>query len=100
MAEFLVEAYSSPSDRDANATAEDVANAADRVTRDGRSVRLVRTLLIPEDETCFFFFEAESIAAVVEAADRAGLHFERSCEARSAWTGREPLESKEVAPTP
>lgn len=85
MPEFLVEAYSPPSDHD-GPTADDVAEAADLVAQEGRSVRLQRTILLPDDETCLYLFEAESIAAVMEAADRAGLRYERSCEARSAWT--------------
>lgn len=86
MPEFLVEAYSPPAEHDGSPTAQDVAEAAGRVAREGHSVRLVHTILVPEDETCLYLFDAESIAAVVEAAGRAGLRFERSCEARSAWT--------------
>jgi hypothetical protein len=86
MPEFLVEAYSPPVDRDRGPSAEDVAEAAGWVAREGRPVRLLHTILLPEDETCLYLFEAESIAAVAEAANRAGLRFERSCQARSAWT--------------
>jgi hypothetical protein len=39
---------------------------------------------MPEDETCFLFFEASSAAAVGEVAARAGLDAERVVEA-AAW---------------
>ena len=86
MPEFLVEAYSPLGDHEDCPTAEDVAEAARRVAREGRSVRLLHAILLPDDETCLYLFEAEWIADVAEAANRAGLRFERSCPARSAWT--------------
>jgi hypothetical protein len=52
--------------------------AAERLTRGGRAVRLFRTLLVPEDETCYLLFEAVDAAAAQEAAAAAGLPFERS----------------------
>jgi hypothetical protein len=53
-------------------------HAAERLTREGRTVRHLRTLLVPEDETCYLLFEAVDAAAAQEAAAAAGLPFERS----------------------
>jgi hypothetical protein len=44
---------------------------------DGVSVRFLRSVYVPEDETCFFLLEGESALAVAETARRAGLAFTR-----------------------
>ena len=41
-------------------------------------VRYVRAIFVPEDETCFFLYEAGSVDAVRKAARRAGLGCERA----------------------
>ncbi len=61
--------------------------AADELTREGTPVRLVRSILIPEDETCFYLYEAETAEAVREAARRAALPLERITEAISVSKG-------------
>jgi hypothetical protein len=63
----------------------DVAKVADEVTREGRRVRLVRSIIVPEEETCFYLFQAQTADDVREAARRAGLRFERVVEAVSDW---------------
>jgi hypothetical protein len=82
MPEFLLELYVS---REAGASArldaERARIAADELTRTGTPVRCVRSIFVPDDETCFLLFEADSIGAVREAAGRAGLPFDRIAEA-------------------
>jgi hypothetical protein len=40
-------------------------------------VTYVRSIHVPEDETCFHLFEAESAEVVYEAGRRTGLTFDR-----------------------
>jgi hypothetical protein len=80
--EFLVELYVARLDDAAVARDADGAQAASaELTREGTPVRYLRSIFVPEDETCFVLYEAESAAAVREAALRAGLRFERIAEA-------------------
>jgi hypothetical protein len=44
----------------------------------------VRAIFVPEDETCFFLYEAASAEAVRDAAHRAGLSSGRITEAVGA----------------
>ena len=82
MSEFLVETYVSRADRLAVERGGERARAAsEQLTREGRPVRLLRTIFVPEDETCFYLFEAVSATAVREAATRAAVPFERITEA-------------------
>lgn len=74
MPSFLVEIYASAPDRDA--LAELIAEtraAVDRVTHEGSTVRLVHSICVPDDETCFFTFEGPSEEAVRHTARLAGL---------------------------
>lgn len=87
MSEFLVEVYlSRVAAGVVTPFAEDVARAADQLTEEGIPVRLLRSVFVPEDETCFYLFQAESSDAVVEAARRCGLRFERLLEATLDWS--------------
>ncbi len=82
MAEFLVELYVSRAD--AVAVERDAARtrlAAEQLTQEGMPVRYLRSIFVPEDETCFFLCEAASVEAVRETARRAALSFERIAEA-------------------
>ena len=54
---------------------------SERLTREGTPVRFLRSVFVPEDETCFFLFEAASATAVQEAGRRAAVQFERVVEA-------------------
>jgi hypothetical protein len=87
VSEFLVEAYVSRSEA-ARALPEpdDVSRAADELSREGNSVRLLRSIFVPEDETCFYLFLAQSIDAVRKAAKRAGLQFEHVAEVAADWS--------------
>jgi Nickel responsive protein SCO4226-like len=78
MARFLAESYVPRSRADDSSYAARCARAAaEQLSREGISVRYVRTTLLPEDETCFHVFEALSAAAVGEVGRRAGLSWAR-----------------------
>ncbi|MGB2874279.1 MAG: nickel-binding protein [Gaiellaceae bacterium] len=82
MAEYLVELYLSRTDGAAvEAGAENARLAAEELTREGTPVSYLSSLFVPEDETCFYLYEAASAEAVREAALRAELSFERVIEA-------------------
>lgn len=85
MTRFLLEAYVSQTSAEVSpAGAEQLSLAADELTREGRPVRLLNSIVVPVDETGFYLFDAPSADAVREAATRAGLRVERVSEARSA----------------
>lgn len=89
MAEFLVELYVSRTDEAAvERDAERARLAAEELTREGTPVRYLRSIFVPEDETCFLLFEAGSAEAVREAAQRAALQFERIAETAAASNAR------------
>lgn len=82
MAEFLVEHYVSRTEP--LAAEQGAARArlvAEQLTREGTPVRCLRSIFVPEDETCFYLYEANSADDVRAAAERAGLLFERVAEA-------------------
>ena len=89
MAEFLVEIYLSR----ANGVDASVARAraaAEELTGEGTPVRYVSSIFVPEDETCFFLYQAVSADDVREAARRASLPFERVSEAVAESKGALP----------
>jgi Protein of unknown function (DUF4242) len=52
--------------------------AADELTREGTaSVRYLRAIFLPSEETCFHLYEATSVDEVCEASTRAGITCER-----------------------
>lgn len=82
MAEFLLELYVPRTDADAvERGARSARLAAEELTREGTPVSYLRSIFVPEDETCFYLYEAASADAVREAARRARLPFERVAEA-------------------
>lgn len=82
MNEFLVELYVSKTDCTTTAVrAEVLTRAAAELTAEGRPVRLLRSIFVPEDETCFLLVETASVEDVQEAARRAALPLERVVEA-------------------
>jgi hypothetical protein len=82
VAEFLLELYMSRSDRGAVVDGSDrAAVAAQRLRREGASVRYMRSIFVPEDETCFLIYEAASIDDVRRAASLAGLPADHIVEA-------------------
>lgn len=88
MAEYLVELYVARGD---HAVARRHAALAERavadLTREGRPVRYVQSLFVPEDETCFLLYEADSVALVSEAVGRAGLRLEHVSAATTSVAG-------------
>jgi hypothetical protein len=84
VAEFLVESYISRADPvHVDERAERARMAAEALTREGTPVRYLRSIFVPEDEICFYLFDAPSAEGVREAASRAALAFERITEAVS-----------------
>jgi len=78
MAEFLVELYVSGADADgAGRETRRARCAAAAMTAEGRPVRFVRSIFVPEEETCFLLVEADSAEVVHEAALRASVRYER-----------------------
>jgi hypothetical protein len=82
MAEFVIELYVS---RDAAAAVErdtdKARRAAEQLTGEGTPVTCLRSIFVPEDETCFLLYEAATADAVRRAAHRAQLRCERVAEA-------------------
>lgn len=72
MPEYLVELYSITADPDSAA----LARLGDRNT-----VRYLRSILIPGDETCLHLVEAASVEQVAEAFEQVGLDADRIVEA-------------------
>jgi hypothetical protein len=82
MAEFLVELYVSRTNLESvRSGAARARTAADELAREGTLVRYIRSVFVPEDETCFYLYEAASAADVREAACRASIAFDRVSEA-------------------
>lgn len=75
---FLVERYI-PRLRaaDVTALAERVAAAAAELRAEGRQVRWLRSLAIPDEETCFCTFSADTRTDVADANRRAGAAYDR-----------------------
>ena len=81
MPEFVAEHYVSRTDAEGARRARTAARrAADQLAREGTAVELVRAVFVPEDETCNYISEADSIDSVRLAAQRAALAFERIAE--------------------
>jgi len=81
MPEFLVEVFVP---RDGGAVVERSAErarlAAEELTRERRPVRYLQSIFVPDDETCFLLYEAESAEAARQAAALASIAFERVSE--------------------
>jgi hypothetical protein len=91
MNHYLAELYLPRAGRDAFANAADRAcAAAAQLAREGTPVRYVRSIFVPEDETCFLLFEAGSLDAVHAASDHAALECLRIVEAIQG-TRRRPI---------
>lgn len=74
MAEFLVEEYVSRTDAaSVERAARRAHEAAAEMTRDGTPIAYLRSIFAPEEETCFYLYEAGSAEVVREAARRAGI---------------------------
>ena len=88
MPSYLVETYLSRSQGGELAARERRArSAAEELTQSMTCVRFDRAIHVPEDEICFFVFDAPSGREATLAAQRAGLDPIRVVEAVS--TGKE-----------
>jgi len=95
MNEFLVELYVSKTTSAAiTVRAERLGRAAEEMTAEGAPVRLLRSILVPEDETCFLLVEAATAETVIETARRAALPLERVVEAAVDLTNSNGREKK------
>jgi len=54
--------------------------AAERLSAEGRPVRFLRSIFVPEEDSCFLLYEGTSAEAVGEAGRRAALEIERVAE--------------------
>jgi hypothetical protein len=82
---FLVETYLARGDRGEREVRERRArSAAEELTRGTTRVRFDRSIYVPEDEICFFVFEAPSGRDAALAAERALLDPIRVVEAISS----------------
>jgi hypothetical protein len=71
---YLVETYLARSLAGERVARERRANAAaEQLTRERTRVRFERSIHVPEDEICFFVFDAPSSRDAALAAQRAGL---------------------------
>jgi hypothetical protein len=85
---FLAEFYLPAQGTDLDGLATAFRSAAERPgIHDGRVVRFINAIYIPQDETCFVVFEAESAAAVAAAGELAGLTFDRIVQAMTTPPG-------------
>ena len=86
MPEFLAETYAPrdpPGTDTAARRAAQAALAADQTSRPGAPVRLLGAIVVPEEETCFYLYQAPSAGAVRAAVTRAGLRPDRIT--RAGW---------------
>ena len=82
MPEYLVELYVSRADAGPfRRRVEKARMIAEELSRRGTPVLQVRSIFLPEDETCLLLYEAVSVDAVREVARRAALSFDRLTEA-------------------
>jgi hypothetical protein len=78
MPEFLAETYAPRGDGGIPApSAADIALAAAHASGPQGTVRFLGAIAVPEEETCFWLYQAPSAAAVRAAMTAAGLRPER-----------------------
>jgi hypothetical protein len=86
---YLAETFLARGDAGERAARERRArSAADELMREGTRVRFDRSISVPEDEICFFVFDAPSVPEAALAAQRAGLDAFRVVEAISSERSR------------
>ena len=82
MPSYLVESYLARGVAGERTTRERRARSvAEELTREGTRVRFDRSIHVPEDEICFFVFDAPSSCEAALAAQRARLEPLRVVEA-------------------
>jgi hypothetical protein len=79
---FLLELYVSKTNGAPIAvTAERFTTAAAQLTAEGKPVRLLRSIFVPDDETCFLLVESSEVENVRDTARRAAIPVEHVVEA-------------------
>jgi hypothetical protein len=79
--QFLVEVFVPRSRaRELPASKQRVRAAVRRVARSNHEIRYVRAIYVPEDETCFYVFNAASPDLVAQVRSLAGLRDGRVVE--------------------
>jgi len=82
---YLVETYLARGKARERAARERRArSAAEELTQETTRVRFDRSIHVPEDEICFYVYDAPSACDAAEAAQRAGLDPIRVVEAVSS----------------
>jgi hypothetical protein len=90
MPSYLVETYLARGQAGERTAREQRArSAAEELTRERTPVRFDGSIHVPEDEICFFVFEAPSGQAAALAAQLAGLGATRVVEAVSSGNEKE-----------
>ncbi len=85
MPSYLVETYLARGRVGEHAARERRArSAAEELTQGATRVRFERLIHVPEDEICFYVFDAPSVGDAERAAQRAGLDAIRIVEAVSS----------------
>ena len=85
MPSYLVETYlARGSAGERTARERRARSAAEELTRERTRVRFERSIHVPEDEICFFVFDAPSAREAARVAQRAGLDPVRVVEAVSS----------------
>jgi hypothetical protein len=74
MPSYLIEVYV-PRARtpEVGSTGRRIRAAIEELHRDGVDMRYVRTMILPDDETCFHVLDAPSTAEVERVCERAGV---------------------------
>ena len=91
MPSYLVETFLARGATDERARRERAASkAAEALTRAGTRVRFGGSIHVPDDEVCFFSFEAESDREATLVAERAGLAPFRVVQVNSSKTSTQP----------
>jgi hypothetical protein len=92
MPEFLAETYTPRGAPDIAAVAAgDITPATDQVSEETAAVRLLGAIVVPDEETCFYLYQAPSADAVLEAMTRARLQPGRITQAMSiGWAAAVP----------
>jgi hypothetical protein len=86
--QYLVELYQPQRDGAALADAAMRArDASEQLMSEGKHVRYLRTIFVPQDEICFHLYEAQAADVVGEASLRAQIAYERIVRAISLDSG-------------
>jgi hypothetical protein len=90
MPEYLVEVYVPRSAvGDVGEVADRARASAEQLSDEGTSVRYVRAIFVPEDETCFHVFKASTWDAVRAASERAAFPAHRIVQSLAMRSGIE-----------